>query len=627
MARSAVVGRLRVGLSVDQKEFQRGMAEARTGIQRFSGEVNRRLGALGDLPGVRSLQDRLGGIGKNLGAAIATAAATATVALAGLSAAAINAAGEIQNLSRMANATPEEFQGWAAGARTVGIEQEKLSDILKDMNDRVGDFISTGGGPMKDFFEVVAPKVGVTADQFRKLSGPKALQLYVDTLEKANLNQQDMTFYMEAIASDSTLLLPLLRDGGKAMGEYAARAEELGAVMSNRTVKSLAGMKLALGEVGMVMRGVRNSLGAAFAPTATYTSPLRMYEEATTPIFILPGAQAEDGGTARPGRYDLGLVTDHRQAQYVAAIMGRRTRMQRSWSGVLPGQAFDLVALSVMQLDLPAPYLSRSGIYEVEMIHPGFDPIGLEGSAMRCPVSLRETSPAIYAWNPATDEQDVTIEAFDPDVKGVKPPENVTLLSDASTVMTSGDTTIARIRFSFDPSPSSSTLGYGWEYRQGSDPWQAGGSVESDVVDGAGKVFGYLAPVELGKPYQIRVWTIAPSGTSEQVVAGPITASAGAFLAPAPTPISAIGGTGQIAVTFRSPNNSHYRAMEIYVADVDNAGAAVLLLGPIYGSANAAVTEVHTGLGPGATRYYFARSIDRNGNPSTFSASISATTT
>ncbi|MBK4215808.1 hypothetical protein JJJ17_07720 [Paracoccus caeni] len=250
---------------------------------------------------MRSLQDRLGGIGKNLGAAIATAAATATVALAGLSAAAINAAGEIHNLSRMANATPEEFQGWAAGARTVGIEQEKLSDILKDMNDRVGDFISTGGGPMKDFFEVVAPKVGVTADQFRKLSGPKALQLYVDTLEKANLNQQDMTFYMEAIASDSTLLLPLLQNGGKAMGEYAARAEELGAVMSNRTVRSLAAMKLSLGEVGMVMRGVRNSLGAAFAPIleALARAFVSLMTKGSGLRLVFEGLASAIGGVAR----------------------------------------------------------------------------------------------------------------------------------------------------------------------------------------------------------------------------------------------------------------------------------------------------------------------------------------
>ena len=159
-----------------------------------------------NLPGVNSLQNALGSLGTNVGTAVAAAAGAAVVALGGISTATINAATEIQNLSRMSNALPSEFQGWAAGARTVGIEQDKLADILKDMNDRVGDFISTGGGPMADFFEVIAPKVGVTADMFRKLSGPQALQLYVDSLQKANLNQQDMTFYMEAIASDLSLI-------------------------------------------------------------------------------------------------------------------------------------------------------------------------------------------------------------------------------------------------------------------------------------------------------------------------------------------------------------------------------------------------------------------------------------
>jgi len=61
---------------------------------------------------------------------------------------------------------------------------------------------------MADFFETVAPLVGVTADNFKDLSGPQALQLYVDSLEKANLSQSQMTFFMEAIASDATALLP-----------------------------------------------------------------------------------------------------------------------------------------------------------------------------------------------------------------------------------------------------------------------------------------------------------------------------------------------------------------------------------------------------------------------------------
>ena len=60
----------------------------------------------------------------------------------------IKAAKEIVGLARVANATVPEFQKMAFGAKSVGIETGQLSDILKDMSDRVGDFLTTGGGEM-----------------------------------------------------------------------------------------------------------------------------------------------------------------------------------------------------------------------------------------------------------------------------------------------------------------------------------------------------------------------------------------------------------------------------------------------------------------------------------------------
>ena len=68
----------------------------------------------------------------------------------------------------------------------------------------VGDYVQTGAGPLADFFENIAPKVGLTADSFADLSSEQKLGAYVNALEKANLSQADMTFYMEAIASDAT---------------------------------------------------------------------------------------------------------------------------------------------------------------------------------------------------------------------------------------------------------------------------------------------------------------------------------------------------------------------------------------------------------------------------------------
>ena len=99
---------------------------------------------------------------------------------------------------------------------------------------------------MADFFENIAPKVGVTAEMFRDLSGPDALKLYVSSLEKANLSQNEMTFFMEAIASDATLLLPLLLDNAQAMTKLGREAEALGVIMEKDTVEGLNEATVAL---------------------------------------------------------------------------------------------------------------------------------------------------------------------------------------------------------------------------------------------------------------------------------------------------------------------------------------------------------------------------------------------
>lgn len=210
---------------------------------------------------------------KKAGAGLATfakASAAAAVAVGG-SLAAMTLSGlklgnEIEILARRANATPEAFQRMAAGARRVGIDSEGLSDILQDVNDKIGDFMATGAGGMADFFENIAPRVGVTADMFKKLSGPQALQLYVSSLEKAGLNQQEMTFYMEALASETTSLLPLLRNGGVAMQQFGDEAQSAGQILSTDVLQSLKNADAAISRMGNVFITLRNQLAVEMAP-------------------------------------------------------------------------------------------------------------------------------------------------------------------------------------------------------------------------------------------------------------------------------------------------------------------------------------------------------------------------
>lgn len=195
---------------------------------------------------------------------------------AGLAVALVNrsadAAREMKVLAGVANTTTTEFQRLAFGAKTVQVENDKLADILKDVNDRVGDFLNTGGGPMADFFDRIAPKVGVTADQFRNLSGPQALQLYVDSLEKANLSQAEMTFFMEAMASDSSQLIPLLRNQGAAMEELGDRAERVGLVLSEIEIEQLEQAGQAMSEAARQTEILTQKIVAQLAPVVTALS-------------------------------------------------------------------------------------------------------------------------------------------------------------------------------------------------------------------------------------------------------------------------------------------------------------------------------------------------------------------
>lgn len=186
--------------------------------------------------------------------------------LGALTAEVVRNAREIENMSRLANATTQEFQEWAFASSSVGVSQEKLGDIMKDVNDKFGDFMQTGGGEMADFFEKIAPKVGVTAKEFQGLSGPQILEKYYQTLQKANVSQAEMTFYMESIANDATLLAPLLANNGEKLKEMSKQAHELGVILDDEAIQATKEFQGALGLIGSTIKGVVANLVADLAP-------------------------------------------------------------------------------------------------------------------------------------------------------------------------------------------------------------------------------------------------------------------------------------------------------------------------------------------------------------------------
>lgn len=237
----ATIANLSIGLSADSARLKKDLNKADAATKKWGSKQKKTFA--GVTKAVRGVATAVAAIGAS------------TLALRGMT----NLAKEIGNLSNLTSMSTTELQRLDPALDSIGMSTEKYADIIKDVNDKMNDFLQTGGGPMKDFFEQIAPLVDVTADSFKGLSGKEGLQLYVDSLEKAGLSQEQMTFYMEAIASDSTMLLPLLRDQSAEMLRLGLATDQ---VIKSSVLADLKNLGVQFQTLAVIIRNtITNALG------------------------------------------------------------------------------------------------------------------------------------------------------------------------------------------------------------------------------------------------------------------------------------------------------------------------------------------------------------------------------
>lgn len=247
--------KLNIILSARDKEFTKAMDRSQKRVSHFASKSQKNLSNTG-----KSF-NALGDAAKRLGPALL--AAFSVQAFKG----AVDSAIQIDNLSTLAGVSVERFQVLSMATSQFGVEQEKLADILKDVNDKFGDFTQTGAGPLADFFENIAPKVGLTASAFADLSSENKLGAYISALEEANVTQSEMTFYMEAIASDSTALVAAFKNNSAAIKEMEQRASDLGVVLDEETIAKAREAKV---ELGLMAKVISSRLSQALLDIAPF---------------------------------------------------------------------------------------------------------------------------------------------------------------------------------------------------------------------------------------------------------------------------------------------------------------------------------------------------------------------
>jgi len=177
-----------------------------------------------------------------MGKAAVLGATIAATAITTMTKAAVTFARELEVAANRANTTVEEMQALAFASNTVGISMEKLGDISKDTNEKIGEFIATGGGGFVDFIDVMklsSSEANVLAREFQNMSGPDVLQAMTKQMEEAGISGNQMSFALEGVASDATDLIPLLKDNATELNRLKNEFNELGTTLNQDQIDSI----------------------------------------------------------------------------------------------------------------------------------------------------------------------------------------------------------------------------------------------------------------------------------------------------------------------------------------------------------------------------------------------------
>lgn len=266
-------------------------------------ELQTKMGS--SLKDIKSLNSELSELDKNSGSsesnlkkftgtvfkvgAAATAAATALVSFVTVTA---NSRKELQLLSDQARVSAGEFESLAFAAKMYGVQAESLSDISKDLFDKIGEYSKVGTGAFQD----VADVIGLSKDEAIKfsqelssLTAPEAIQEITNRLEDAGATSSQTTFVMESLGNELSRLNPLFKNNGAELAMLTARYDEV-----NGSISLLASQEEDLAKLADTNEMLWEQLGnagtlisASLAPAVNdfFNGVIKIVPDATNAIY------------------------------------------------------------------------------------------------------------------------------------------------------------------------------------------------------------------------------------------------------------------------------------------------------------------------------------------------------
>ena len=248
-----------------------------------------------------------------------------------------------------------------------------------------------------------------------------------------------------------------------------------------------------------------------------YPDPDQSYEDGDLPVVPVEG-RGWTPGQDEAEEFVVSMCPYWPQVQRIARIEARRAAAQMTLEATVPPAAIDLLPGATVAVNFTGGG-ARNREYRVESAAPANfleDPFGR--LAFETPMTLRETSAAIYAHDPLDEEAPIRDGAVADNPPAVNPPENVVA---SAVTINARDSSVTQITFVFEPPLEGAPDSYSWSYAQDGGAWISGGTIDPDNA-----LSGVLNNAVPGSDYQIRV-TAQGLTESEPGLSNVVTAPAG----------------------------------------------------------------------------------------------------
>ena len=242
--------------------------------------------------------DKVANTGLAIGAAVVAGASAAVGGLMSLANGAGEAAGKWLELSQRTDIGIVSLQKWGFAAQQSGVDIEKLQVGMKKLSQSTID-AQEGSGDAQDAFL----KLGISMEQLSAMSPEQTFDAATAALADMPESAEKNVIGNQLLGKSYVELKPLLAEGSAGMEALKARAEELGIVMSEDSVKASEAYGDKVDELGIAFDGAKNKIGIELIPKLTELIDWFMANLPAIQGFISDGLEKVSGA--------IGFIADN----------------------------------------------------------------------------------------------------------------------------------------------------------------------------------------------------------------------------------------------------------------------------------------------------------------------------